>query len=210
MKKYKIPVVVVSLVFFTAAWGAIAAGASFTAEVPPIGEPWGAGRVFLLLGPTHGEVRGLVTLGTGLRGGDYTQVYMAGFPEDPVVSLEGPISIYTFDPDPANPLASYEPVNGDVFHLIVTGPLTSFAYKLPSEDFRGLHPKAQLAFPDLDSLFDLENAPLAEGLSWRPAISPSGGLDLLVVPEPCMAVLLATGCVGLVWIVWRRKAARSG
>ena len=48
-------------------------------------------------------------------------------------------------------------------------------------------------FPDLDSLFNFDDAPLADGLSWRPVIPPSGGLDLLVVPEPGTLVLSGLG-----------------
>jgi len=95
--------------------------ASFTREVVPKAEPWGPGRLFQLLGPTQGEVVGRVTGDAGLVPGDYTQVYLSGS-YTPVVGpggfnpsltfvvfpvpVEGPISIYTFDPDPANPPAS--------------------------------------------------------------------------------------------------------
>ncbi len=210
MKKNKFAVALACVVFFTGARGAIGSGPTFTAEVPFIGEPWGAGRVFQIVGPTHGEVVGFVTCGVGLRAGDYTQVYMAGFREDPVVSVEGPISIYTFDPDPGNPPASYDPVNGDVFHLIVTGPVFCAAYGPPIGEVGGLHPKAQLTFPDLDSLFNFDNAPLAEGLSWRPVITPTGDLDLLVVPEPRTLVLLISGGLGVLFLVWRREGAGWG
>ncbi|MHC4177914.1 MAG: PEP-CTERM sorting domain-containing protein, partial [Planctomycetota bacterium] len=115
-------------------------------------------------------------------------------------AVEGPISIYTFDPDPANPPASYEPVNGDVFHLIVTGWVTSVELG---------YPEAQLTFPDLDSLFNFENAPLAEGLSWQPMITPSGSLDLLVVPEPGTLVLLGTGGVGVLLLGRGESSAGS-
>ena len=204
MKKHKIAVAVVCVGLFTGAWAGAALGESFTAEVPPIGEPWGAGRVFKLLGPTHGGVSEFVTRTTGLTAGDYTQIYLAGFPEDPVVPVEGPISIYTFDPDPTNPPNSCDPVDGDVFHLIVTGPLTPGL-----EPLFPLSPKAQLTSPDPESVFNFDNALLGEGLRWVPVITPAGDLDLFVVPEPAALVLLMTGCGPLLWIAWRRKAADS-
>jgi len=219
MKKHKVAVALVCGGFFLAAWGTIARGATFTREVLPEKEPWGAGKVFLILGPTHGEVIGRVTGDAGLVPGDYTQVYLSGmvtpvilpgdvFPSFVVlpVPVEGPISIYTFDPDPANPPASYDPVNGDVFHLIITG--ESYTY-LEWIELVVNHPKAELTFPDLDSLFNFGNAPLADGLRWLPLITPGGGLDLLVVPEPATAALLATGALGLLLVVCGRKAAGS-
>jgi len=118
----------------------------------------------------------------------------------PVVSVEGAISIYTFDPDPASPPAWYEPVNGDVFHLIVTG--ESYTY---GGELYAIHPKAELVFPDLDSLLNFDNAPLTPGLSWRPVITPTGDLDLLVVPEPSTLALLLSGGLCLLLLVWRRR-----
>ena len=177
MKKHKFAVAFVCVVFCTCAWGAVAAGATFTRELGRADEPWGPGKVFQLLGPRHGEVVGEVTSDSGLVAGDYTQIYMSSCSlGDLVVSVEGPIAIYTFDPDPANPPASYEPVNGDVFHLIVTG--RSYTDHPPPGTL--IHGKPELTFPDLDRLFCFCNAPLAEGLSWRPMITPSGDLDLLV------------------------------
>lgn len=210
MKKHKIAVVLVCVVFFRSALGGVAAGATFARGLVGYPEPtWGAGEVFLLLGPTHGQVVGEVTQDSGLVAGDYTQFYLSHYfgVGDLMVSVEGPIGIYTFDPDPANPPASYEPVNGDVFHLIVTG--RSYTYPPPGWEFLGTdaHPKAELTFPDLDNLFNFDNAALAEGLGWRPMITPSGDLDLLVVPEPDTLLLLINGGLGLLLMVWGRKAA---
>jgi len=205
MDKHKIAVALACVVFFTVAWGAIAAGATFTRELAQQDEPWGPGKVFLLLGPRHGEVVGEVTSDSGLVPGDYTQIYLSRLfgLGDPVVSVEGPIGIYTFDPDPANPPASYHPVNGDVFHLIVTG--RSYSDHPPGTV---IHPKPELTFPDLDSLFNFDNAPLAEGLGWRPLITPSGELDLLVVPEPGTLVLLIGGGLGVLGWAWRKRRQR--
>jgi len=187
-------------------WGAVAAGATFTRELAYPDEPWGPGKVFLLLGPTHGEVLGEVTSDSGLVPGDYTQIYMSSCSlGDPVVSVEGPIAVYTFDPDPANPPASYEPVNGDVFHLIVTG--RSYTHRSPPLGTL-IHGKPELTFPNLDYVFCFCNAPLAEGLSWRPVVTPSGDLDLLVVPEPGTLVLLGSGGLWLLGWAWRRRCWR--
>jgi hypothetical protein len=212
MKKHKIAVAVACVVLFTAAWRPIAAGATLTREVLPAKEPWGAGKVFLILGPTHGEVVGEVWEDAGLAPGDYTQVYLSGtlipvvlpgdFWESFVVlpvPVEGPISIYTFDP--ADPSAWYEPVKGDVFHLILTGD----SYTLPPWEGWIFHPKAELTFPDLHSLFDFDNAPLAEGLRWQPVITPGGGLDLLVVSEPTTAVLLVAAALGFLLVACARE-----
>ena len=208
MKKHKIAVALVCVVFFTCVWGGVASGASFTRELVGWPEPtWGAGEVFLLLGPTHGQVVGEVTSDTGLVAGDYTQIYLSHYFSlgDLVVSVEGPIAIYTFDPDPANPPASYEPVNGDVFHLIVAG--VSYTDGSPPLGML-LHAKPELTFPDLDRLFCLDNAPLADGLSWRPVITLSGDVDLLVVPEPGSLVLLIGGGLCLLRWRWRKRRER--
>jgi len=44
MSKHNIAVALACVVFFTAAWGAGAAGATFTREILPIEEPWGQER----------------------------------------------------------------------------------------------------------------------------------------------------------------------
>ncbi len=220
MKKHKFAVALVCVVWFTSAWGGVAVGATFTREL--VGYPelapseavWGAGKVFLLLGPTHGQVIGEVTQDSGLLAGDYTQFYLSdkvGWGAVPV-SVEGPINIYTFDPDPANPPASYDPVGGDVFHLTIPGPSVTIGPPAPpGGDLGGarlFHPTPDLVFSDLDSLFNFDNAPLAEGLSWRPMITPSGGLDLLVVPEPGTVVLLIGAGLSLLACAWRRRRRR--
>ncbi len=214
MQRHKIAVALVCVVFFTCVWGGVASGASFTRELVGWPEPtWGAGEVFLLLGPTHGQVVGEVTQDSGLLAGEYTQFYVSRNGVlvfgDRSVLVEGPMSIYTFDPDPANPPASYDPLYGDVFHLVIPGvSFTIGPAPEPPGDVSGIYPqyfKPELISPDLDSLFNFDNAPLAQGLSWRPVITPSGGLDLLVVPEPCTLVLLLSGALGLLLSVRRGK-----
>lgn len=209
MKEYKIAVAFLCVVLFAGPCGGVASGgATFTRQLAYPDEPWGPGEVFLLLGPRHGQVVGEVTADSGLVAGDYTQVYLSHIlgVGDLLVPVEGPISVYTFDPDPANPPASYDPAGGDAFHLIVTG--RSYTDDPP----RGIvsHPKPDLVFPELDDLFNFDNAQLDEGLSWRPVITPSGGLDLLVVPEPGTFVLLLSGALALLLLLRRRKAAAMG
>jgi hypothetical protein len=211
MKKHKIAVAAACVVFFTAAWGAIAAGATFTRELAQQDEPWGPGKVFLLLGPTHGQVVGEVTSDSGLVAGDSTQIYLSHVASlgDLRVSVEGPISIYTFDPDPANPPASYDPVNGDVFHLVTPGVSFTVVPRVGEFGWTIGHAKPELVFPDLGTLFNFDNAALADGLSWRPMVTPGGDLDLLVVPEPGTFLLLISGGLGV--LVWgrRRRSRRS-
>lgn len=204
MRKYQIAVTLVCAVFSTPVWGAVAGGPTFTRELAYPDEPWGPGKVFLLLGPTHGQVVGEVTADSGLVAGDYTQIYLShsfGL-GDLVVSVEGPMGIYTFDPDGANRGTSYDPVSGDVFHLIVTG--RSYSDHPPLGTL--IHGKPELRFPDLERLFCFDNAPLPEGLSWRPVVTPSGDLDLVVVPEPGSVLLLISGGLSLLVLVWRRRS----
>ena len=96
-----------------------------------------------------------------LVAGDYTQLYMAGGPT-PIV---GTLVVHTSDPD--DPSNSYEPKAGDVFHLIVTGPLDAGR-------FGGMKGPATFSYPDPEKLLNLNNAPLRPGLEWDVQMRPDG------------------------------------